>query len=931
LIYSVDYNNPSLFVRFLSGLQKMIENVIGIFTRKKSGKKRVVLNDLVSFHGMGKNMVNYTDSGYALNMWKDRLRGKSRKRGFRNLRKRNYSGFFYIFSKLVFFGLILSLIAGVILLSYIAYDLPSPDKIIRREGFSTKILDRNGEVLYDIYQDQKRIPIKFEDVPEYLKEATLSIEDKNFYKHEGFDVLGMVRGFTRVFTRGRAQGGSTLTQQLVKNVLLTSERSILRKVKEFVLAIQIERKYSKDEILLMYLNEAPYGGTSWGVEAASESYFDKNVADLNLVESAILAGLPQRPSYYSPYSGNSEVYKGRTKDVLRRMREDGYITIEQEGEAIKMLDEIKFTGKGGDFKAPHFVQYVQQILEEKYGPAIIEQGGYKITTTLDLKLQEKAQEIVSEEIDKVEKLHITNGAAVVIDSQTGEILAMVGSKDFNAKDYDGQVNVTQSLRQPGSAFKPFTYVTAFKKYFTPSTLLMDVPTEFPGGIGQPVYKPMNYDGKYRGPILLRFALANSINIPAVKLLAMVGIKDVLETAYEMGINSLEPTPETMSRVGLSLTLGGGEVRLLELTGAYGAFMNKGFRIDPVSILKIEDSSGKVIEEVKPEKGNKVLSDEEAFLIADILSDNKARSMVFGENSLLNIKDKVVAVKTGTTNDKRDNWAIGGNSQVVVGVWVGNNDNSQMKEVASGVSGASPIWSNILLSALSGKPSPAFEIPANIVTKEVDLVSGYSSHDGFPTRLEYFIKGTEPGTDPVHLKLKVCKNQGKLATPSDIASGNYDEKEFFLFKEEDATGGIDGVNKWQEGILGWIAGQNDPRYNPPTDYCEGSNPVNVEFVSPNDHGSNLPDRFSVEVKVDSIYQVTEVRLEIDGIKYRTFTGKPYKEDINFTQGVHQIRVVAKDEQGKESDRTITIGVGVSWDYSPSPTPNPTVLLSITPST
>jgi hypothetical protein len=359
-------------------------------------------------------------------------------------------------------------------------------------------------------------------------------------------------------------------------------------------------------------------------------------------------------------------------------------------------------------------------------------------------------------------------------------------------------------------------------------------------------------------------------------------------------------------------------------------LNKGYRIDPVSILKIEDSSGKVIEEVKPEKGRQVLTEEEAFLIADILSDNKARSAIFGENSLLNIKDKMIAVKTGTTNDKRDNWAIGGNSQVVVGAWVGNNDNSQMKEVASGVSGASPIWRRILLSALEGKASPPFETPANIVTKEVDLLSGYSSHDGYPTRLEYFIKGTEPGTDPVHLKLKVCKNQGKLATPSDIASGNYDEKEFFLFKEEDPTGGIDGVNKWQEGILAWITQQNDPKYNPPGDYCEGSSPINIDFVTPRDHDSNLPERFNVEIRVDSIYLITEVRLEIDGVKYRTFTGKPYSDDISFSQGVHELKIIARDEKGKESDRKITIGVGVPWDYSPSPTPTPIILPSPSPS-
>ncbi|KKQ50613.1 MAG: hypothetical protein US75_C0001G0026 [Candidatus Woesebacteria bacterium GW2011_GWC1_38_13] len=867
------------------------------------------------------NLVNYSDSGYALKMWKDRLKRRSSLRSRKVNRRKNinYSGHFYSLSKLAFIGVIIAIIGGIAVLSYIAYDLPSPDKIIRREGFSTKILDRNGEVLYDIYQDEKREPVKYEDVPDYLKEATVSIEDKNFYTHEGFDVFGMFRGFTRLFTRGRAQGGSTLTQQLVKNVLLTSERSILRKLKEFVLAVQIERKYSKDEILLMYLNEAPYGGTAWGVQAASEAYFDKDVSDLNLVESAILAGLPQRPSYYSPYSTNSDAYKSRTKEVLRRMREDGKITQEQEDGAVEMLEKYEFSGKGGDFKAPHFVEYVKEILEERYGAAIIEQGGYKVTTTLDWELQEEAQSIVSEEIEKVENLQITNGAVVALDSQTGEILAMVGSKDFNAEDYDGQVNVTLSLRQPGSAIKPITYVTAFKKYYTPSTLIMDVPTEFPGGAGQPNYKPVNYDGKYRGPIQLRYALANSINVPAVKVLAMVGIRNVLETAYDLGISSLEPTSQTLSRVGLSLTLGGGEVRLLELTGAYGAFLNKGYKIEPIAILKVEDSDGRVLEEYKSERRKQVLSEEQAFLIADILSDNKARSLIFGENSLLNIKDHQIAVKTGTTNDKRDNWAIGGNSQVVVGSWVGNNDNSPMKEVASGVSGASPIWRRILLKSLEGKVNTAFEIPSGIVTKEVDVVSGYSAHDGFPSRLEYFIKGTEPGEDPVHVKLKICKSQGKLATPSDISSGNYEDKEYFAFKEEDATGGIDGVNKWQEGILAWIATQNDGRYNPPTDYCEGSNPLYVEFVSPRDHDSNLPGKFNLQVKVDSISDISEVVIEIDGVKLRTFTGKPYSQDIELSSGVHELRAVARDVNGKESDRRITIGVGVPWDYSPSPIP------------
>lgn len=611
------------------------------------------------------------------------------------------AGFLLVFSFFILF---------LILVPFFAFNLPSPDKVVRREGFSTKILDRNGEVLYDIFYDKRRTPVSLDDVPLYLRQATVAIEDKNFYKHKGFDVTGYLRAIFNIVIRGKLQGGSTITQQLVKNTLLTSERTIIRKIKEFILAVQIERKYSKDEILQMYLNEAPYGGTAWGVESASEIYFGKNVKDLNLVESAILAGLPQRPSVYSPYSSTPKAYIDRTKAVLRRMREDGYITKEQEEEAISQLENVNFRPKGIGFKAPHFVNYVQKILEEKYGDDVVERGGLKVTTTLDLKLQEKVQSIVKEEITKVEKLNITNGGAVVLDPETGEILAMVGSKDFFDPNYDGQVNVVLSLRQPGSAIKPITYAAALKKGYTASTLLMDVPTEFGTGEGGKPYRPVNYDGKYRGPVQVRYALGNSLNIPAVKILALTGIENVLQLAYDLGILSLEPTKDVLNRVGLSLTLGGGEVRLLELTGAYCAFVNQGFRVEPVSILKVEDLNGKVLEEIKPKKQKRVLTPEISYIIADILSDNEARSDVFGPNSLLNIPGRTVMVKTGTTNDKRDNWAVGGNTQVMVGVWVGNNDNSEMKQVASGISGATPIWRRIVIEALSGKPSIGFERP-----------------------------------------------------------------------------------------------------------------------------------------------------------------------------------------------------------------------------
>ena len=359
-------------------------------------------------------------------------------------KKLKYSRILVKLAKFSFLGVVVAFLGLFVVLPLFAFNLPSPDKIVRREGFSTKILDRNGSVLYDIYADQKRTPVELNVIPQDLREATIAIEDKNFYKHEGFDPLGMLRGLSRLFTRGYAQGGSTLTQQLVKNVLLTSERSVFRKVREFILAIQIERRYTKDEILQMYLNEAPYGGTAWGVGSASETYFGKSVSDLNLVESAILAGLPQRPSVYSPYSSEPKAYVERTKQVLRRMREDGYIDNNEEKQALGDLEEVSFQEKGANFKAPHFVQYVQSILEDRYGQRIVEQGGLRVTTTLDLELQEKAQTVVQEEIEKVKNLKISNGAAVVLNPQTGEILAMVGSRGFSDPDIDGQVNVTLS-------------------------------------------------------------------------------------------------------------------------------------------------------------------------------------------------------------------------------------------------------------------------------------------------------------------------------------------------------------------------------------------------------------------------------------------------------------------------------------------------------
>jgi 1A family penicillin-binding protein len=851
-------------------------------------------------------------------MWRDRRRYRSELSKSRRLVR---------LAKLAFVGAILLIILFFVGIPLLSLTLPSPDKIVRQTGYSTQIMDRNGKILYDVYANQNRTPENLGDIPLYLRQATISIEDKNFYTHPGFDVFGMLRGFSRIFTTGRAEGGSTLTQQLVKNALLTDDRTLPRKIKEFVLSLEIEKKYTKDQILQMYLNEVPYGGTAWGVGAAAQTYFGKDVKDLDLTECVILAGMPQSPSNYSPYSSTPKAYIQRAGDVLRRMREDGYITPAQEKSVNAALPNVSFQSRGAGFKAPHFVQYVEKILGDRYGQAAVEQGGLKVTTTLDLDLQNQAQQIVSDEVTKVISQHITNGAAVVINPETGEILSMVGSKDFNDPNV-GQYNVVTALRQPGSSFKPFTYVTALKKGYTASTLLIDVPTTFPGGVGQPDYVPVNYDNKFVGPIQVRYALANSRNIPAVKMLAKVGIKDVLSTATDMGITTLPPTTDTLKHVGLSLTLGGGEVRLLDMADAYSAFVNKGDRIDPVAILKVVDSNGKVLEDNHPQKGKQVLTEQQAYLMSSILSDNDARTAEFGANSYLKVPDLNVMVKTGTTNDKRDNWTIGGNDNAMVGVWVGNNDNSPMLNVASGISGASPIWHKIVVAVLSNKPKLNFDIPQNIITAQVDSVSGYAAHDGFPSRSETFIKGTEPaGNDPVHTKLKVCKSDGNLANPSDIAAGNYDTKEYFVFKEEDPTAAPGGPNKWQEGILNWLNTQGDSRYKPPSNYCGTGNPVDVEFTSPTDQTSNIspdPNPFTITFTANSSSAIASADLQINGSTKCSFSSGQNSYScgpITLPIGVYSLKAEATDAQGHKSDRGITIGVGEAWNAA-TPTPSPT---------
>src|SRR3989339_770414 len=848
-------------------------------------------------------------------VWNQRRMGNRRRRWDRQTILKNLG-------ILALFGVLAGIVLVIILFAWTAASLPNPNKVVRREGFSTKIVDREGKTLYDLYTDYNRLPVALTEIPQVMQQATIAIEDKEFYSHEGFSMWGMIRGLSRGVTRGRAQGGSTLTQQLVKNVLLTSDRSLVRKFKELVLALQIEKKFSKDEILTMYLNEAPYGGTAVGIAAASERYFGKEPRDLTLTQAAILAGMPQAPSRYSPYGTDNQAYVARATAVLRRMREDGSIDKQAEELSVSELPKAEFRDQSVAITAPHFVFYVKEQLVELLGEAVVEEGGYTVTTTLDSELQDFAQTTVTEEIDKLASMKIGNGAAMVINPQNGEVLAMVGSKNYFAEDYDGKVNVVMSLRQPGSAIKPVTYATAFAKGYSPSTMLLDVPTKFPGAKEGEFYEPKNYDGKFRGPVQLRFALGSSLNVPAVKLLSLVGLKDMMTTAYEMGLESLEPSSENMKRFGLSVTLGGGEVRLYDLVRAYSAFANGGERIEPVSILKIE-RDGKTIYEAKQIQKRRVLSEEVAFLVNHVLYDNNARLLTFGSNSYLNMNGRAIAVKTGTTNDKRDNWTVGWSSKAVVGVWVGNNDNSAMKEVASGVTGASPIWRNIMLKVWEKYPGEDFEPPNGVEAKQVDVVSGYPEHDGWPARADYFGRGTIPTEpDPIHTRVKICKaDNSKLASEVDIARGEYDEKEFYVLKSKSTS--------WIDDIRAWIDTQSDERYKVPTEFCASDTQTVIGFDKPGNNSKIDTNDVEVRIKVISSKEIEWVKLYLDGTEVESFVDRNITTTLTINTGVHELSAKVKTKDGEEKQTVVKIGVKTDPNATPSPSPTPTLSPSPTP--
>jgi len=622
---------------------------------------------------------------------------------------------------------------------FIVKDLPSPELLRTNLPFlSTKILDRNGRLLYQIYRDENRSLIELSDLPPHLIQATIASEDKDFYHHFGISVSGIARAARNNLSGNYLQGGSTLTQQLVKNALLTPEKTITRKLKEVVLSLWTERLYSKNQILEMYFNYVPYGGTAYGVESASRQYFGKSATDLTLAESAFLAGLPVSPTTLSPFGAHPYLAKSRQSQVLDRMVEENYLSPDL---ALSAKNEtIALRPQETNILAPHFVMYIKDLLVQEFGEHLVSHGGLEVTTTLDLDTQQILENEIDLELAKIKSLNVNNAAGLVLSPKSGEIIAMVGSHDFFDTKGDGQVNVVLQPRQPGSSIKPLTYALAFMNGFRPNSIIEDSPICFKVK-GQAPYCPKNYDGSFHGNVTLRTALASSYNIPAIKLLNTLGVDNLVKLAREMGIS----TWENSSRFGLSLTLGGGEITMLDLASAYSVFANYGTKVPLISILSIKQANGQsIIPTVKEKK--QVLTPEIAYQISDILSDRNARAPAFGTNSILNIPAHQVAVKTGTTNSLRDNWTIGYTEDLLLAAWVGNNDNTPMSNIASGITGASPIWSNTMKKLLKSSPDIAFVPPANLVPVKLCPKDGKPYCDNqcsLPPKIEYFVKGTEP--------------------------------------------------------------------------------------------------------------------------------------------------------------------------------------------
>lgn len=820
-------------------------------------------------------------------------------------------GFFVLV--LFFAGLAASAVSAFLL----SRNLPNPERISERTvAESTKIYDRTGKILlYDIHGEEKRTVIPFGQIPSSVVRATLAAEDIRFYQHAGIDVRGVARAVLANLRGGSAvQGGSTITQQLVKKALLSDERTITRKIKEAVLAILLERKYSKDEILGMYLNQIPYGSNAYGIAAAAQTFFGKQTSDLTLAEAATLAALPNAPTHLSPYGSHQDELVGRRNRILDRMADAGFATKEEVAFAKNTAIAVVPPRQG--LLAPHFVMYVREYLQEKYGESAVEQSGFRVVTTLDVDMQHAAEKIVKDSAELNEKqAGAANAAMVAIDPKTGDILAMVGSADYwgtpkpdgckpgvNCR-FDPHVNIATRSRQPGSSFKPFVYATAFKKGFTPETVLFDVFTEFntycnadgnPGSFASAethCYHPQDYDGTFRGPVSLRQALAQSLNVPSVKLLYLAGIKDSIATAQSMGISTLTDP----SRYGLSLVLGGAEVTLLDMTSAYGIFAQDGMLHQKSAILRIENTKGEVLEE-KKDMAAPIIDTEISRTINNVLSDNQARVPVFSPSSSLYFPGKRIAAKTGTTQDYRDAWTVGYTPSIVIGVWVGNSDNAAMRHSSASVMVAAPIWHKLMAYALEHMPPEEFVAPEK---KEPPKAVFRGMYRGGP-----FVK-----VDSISKKLTTAYTPPELV--HEVGLGPVQSILGLINKDDPLGPGPANPNQdpqynhWQSGIDAWATTHGIPLASAPSEVDDVHTPEkhpHISLVLSNPDPNQLKDVREITASVIAAFPLREVSLFINDELIDSKTAPIVTQQLTFplssalTHGTHTIKITAYDAMG-----------------------------------
>ncbi len=817
---------------------------------------------------------------------------------------------------------VILLAAGAILLWASTLEVPSFESFAERKVLqSTKIYDRTGTtVLYNIHDTVKRKVVPFDEISPYIKQATIAIEDETFYSHIGIEPKAILRAvLVNLHLRSgyAGQGGSTLTQQVIKNVLLTQEQTLTRKIKEMFLALKLERELSKDQILELYLNESPYGGSLYGVEETTQTFFGKTAKDVSLAEAAYIAAIPQAPTRYSPYGTHLAELEARKNLVLDKMVKLGNITKEEAATAKK--EEVKFIPRSENgIKAAHFSLMIKEYLEEKYGKDMLETGGLKIISTIDWNMQKKAEELVARYAKENDlKFNAHNAAMVGIDPKTGQTLVMVGSRDYFDVENDGNFNIALAKRQPGSSFKPIVYATAFKKGYTPETILFDVKTQFstscdadgkPLGNASPTscYMPVNYDAIYRGPISIRNALAQSINIPAIQALYLVGVKSSLETARSLGITSLTDP----SRYGLTLVLGGGEVSLLEMTGAYGVFANDGIRNPTAFILRVEDSKGNVLEEYKQDPVE-ALTPQIARQVSSVLSDNVARTPAFGESSLLQIPGRQIAVKTGTTNDYRDAWIIGYTPNIALGAWVGNNDNSSMDKKVAGFIVA-PMWNAVMKEVLTMTETESFKEPEPIDPSIKPILRGV--WQGGETYL-------------------IDKTTGKLATeftPKENTEEHYVRDVHTILhwvNRADPLGPApvnpqndSQYNLWEGALQRWLAANGQPAdlgTKPTTfdDVHTADSLVRISISTPslgsaNPKGSPITAGFTRQGDtsnplVRAEYYVNSGYIGVTTSEPFTFTFTP--EDVSTIQKDNELTIIVQDSLGNKGQATTGFSV------------------------